>query len=45
VRSVEHADHILVLDRGLLVEQGRHDELMRLGGIYRDLYQGRGDNE
>jgi len=41
VRSVEHADHILVLDRGILVEQGRHEELMRLGGIYQDLYQGR----
>jgi ATP-binding cassette subfamily B protein len=45
VRSVEHADHILVLDRGLLVEHGRHEDLMRLGGIYSDLYQGRGGNE
>ena len=45
VRSVEHADHILVLDRGILVEHGRHEELMRLGGLYRDLHQGKGINE
>jgi ATP-binding cassette subfamily B protein len=34
VRAVEHADHILVFDRGLLIEQGRHEDLMRLKGHY-----------
>jgi ABC-type bacteriocin/lantibiotic exporter with double-glycine peptidase domain len=32
--SVRHADLILVLDNGALVEQGRHDELMVRGGLY-----------
>ena len=33
------ADQILVLDQGKLVEQGTHDELVALGGRYRDLYE------
>ena len=36
--SAIHCDRILVLERGSLVEQGSHDELMRLGGLYRRLY-------
>jgi ATP-binding cassette subfamily B protein len=32
------ADKILVLDRGQLVEMGRHDELLRQGGLYATLY-------
>ncbi len=32
------ADEILVLDRGRLVEQGNHAELLARGGIYRRLY-------
>lgn len=36
--SVIHADQILVLDGGRLVEQGRHAELLALGGIYHDLW-------
>jgi len=38
VRAVEHADHILVFDRGLLIEQGRHAELMALKGHYHALH-------
>jgi ATP-binding cassette subfamily B protein len=33
------ADKILVLDQGKLVEQGTHDELVAMGGTYRDLYE------
>jgi ABC-type multidrug transport system fused ATPase/permease subunit len=32
--TVRAADQILVLDRGRIVERGRHDDLVALGGIY-----------
>ncbi len=37
--TITDADQILVLDRGRLVEQGRHQELMAAGGLYADLYR------
>ncbi|MGD2252461.1 MAG: ABC transporter ATP-binding protein [Anaerolineales bacterium] len=37
--TVLGADRILVLDRGRLVEQGRHQELLAMGGLYADLYE------
>ena len=37
--TVRHADKILVLDQGKLIEQGRHDELMAVGGHYRLLVE------
>jgi ATP-binding cassette subfamily B protein len=45
VRSVAHADRILVLDRGVLAEQGTHEELMKLKGIYHTLYVGKEDDQ
>lgn len=37
--TVTHADKILVLDKGSLVEEGRHDELLaRDGGLYRRMW-------
>lgn len=35
--SVQKADRILVFDRGRVVEEGRHEELMRAGGIYEQM--------
>ncbi len=37
--TIEHADQVLVLDQGRLVEQGRHTELLARGGLYAHLYQ------
>jgi ATP-binding cassette subfamily B protein len=33
------ADVIFVIDRGKLVEQGTHDELVERGGLYAQLYE------
>lgn len=37
--TVVAADQILVLDRGRIVERGRHDELLARGGLYAALYR------
>ena len=37
--SLMHADQILVLDEGRIVERGSHGELLTRGGVYADLYE------
>lgn len=37
--SIRNADQIFFLERGMLVEQGSHDELLRLNGRYAELYR------
>ena len=46
VASVENADKILVMDGGKIAACGTHEELMKSGGIYREVYesQTRGGN-
>ncbi len=38
ISSVKHADYILVLDEGKVIEQGNHDDLMQMSGQYREMY-------
>ena len=37
--SLMHADEIIVLDEGRVVERGDHDSLLANGGVYADLYE------
>lgn len=38
--TIHHADQILVLDKGRLIEQGSHQQLMKIGqGRYRAMYE------
>jgi len=39
ISTVRDADQIVVLNDGRLVEKGKHDELIRLGGFYAELYK------
>ena len=39
VSTIRHADLILVVDDGRIVEQGTHDELVTRGGLYAGMYQ------
>ena len=36
--TIRNSDTIIVLKEGVVAEQGTHDELMKLGGAYADLY-------
>ncbi|MGL6032566.1 MAG: ABC transporter ATP-binding protein [Kurthia gibsonii] len=37
--TIKNADQILVLDAGKIVERGKHDELLALGGRYSQMYE------
>ena len=36
--TIRRADTILVLEAGKIVEQGRHQDLLAVGGLYHNLY-------
>lgn len=37
--TIRHANKIIVLDQGKIVQQGTHDELLAEGGLYAELHQ------
>ena len=47
VQSVMHADRIIVLDAGRIVQHGTHGELLAMDGVYKQVYdlQGRVEDE
>jgi ABC-type multidrug transport system fused ATPase/permease subunit len=36
--TVKNATRIIVMNRGLIVQQGTHDDLLFHGGLYKELY-------
>jgi ATP-binding cassette subfamily B protein len=36
--TIRDADQVLVIDGGRIVERGTHEQLLELGGVYRQLY-------
>ena len=38
ISTVKDADNIIILDKGKIAEEGTHDKLIALDGIYADLY-------
>jgi ATP-binding cassette subfamily B protein len=39
VSSVKHADTILILENGKIIQQGTHNELVNIDGYYKELYE------
>ena len=45
IQSIMHADQIMVLDKGRIVQHGRHDDLKARDGLYRDVFRIQSDIE
>jgi ATP-binding cassette subfamily B multidrug efflux pump len=39
ISTIEHADQIIVLDEGCIVERGSHESLLADNGLYRQMYE------
>jgi subfamily B ATP-binding cassette protein MsbA len=40
--TIQHADQIVVMQHGKIIEQGKHQELLALGGVYKRLFDMQG---
>lgn len=45
VSTVKDADQILVLDKGRIIQQGTHDELIHQGGLYQTFWEIQNEKE
>ena len=43
--TIRNADLILVMDKGDIVESGSHEELLKHGGLYTELYNSQFDEK
>ena len=41
LKTVRNADQIIVVDKGKIVQKGKHDELLKQEGIYKSFITGR----
>ena len=41
LKTVRNADQIIVIDKGKIVQKGKHEDLMKQDGIYRNFITGR----
>ncbi len=39
VSSIKHADSIIILDKGKIIQEGTHAQLSKIKGFYKDLYE------
>ena len=39
ISSAKNADHIILLDKGQIIQQGSHKKLIKINGYYKELYQ------
>jgi ATP-binding cassette subfamily B protein len=42
LNTIRNADNILLIKNGSIAEQGKHDELMKQGGLYKSMVEKQG---